>query len=230
MKLGLVGAWPVWFLLACGTETLSAVDPPTGVFRPASGCVVREEGGSACPSEARFKFEDPAAAAEFELDGGGLTNRRVSCERAFCGTGSFALHASYKWREGTPRSQVERERYGSIRYRFGAPVDLWNKTVTASIAVDPFNTNLNAQVAIIPKGDRYRILYDGPLHQMRGWNVRGGVVGIENDKAGWDKEAKPPSTVVPAELIIAVYLSTSVQSGDKEHWEGEIYVDEVGWR
>lgn len=230
MTKATVRTWPLWFLLACGTETLSAVDPPVGVFRPAAGCVVREEGGSACPSEARFTFEESGAFAEFDLEGAGLTNRRVSCERAFCGTGAFAFHANYKWKEGTARPLTERDRYGSIRHRFVAPVDLWNRTVTVRVAVAPFNTNLNVQVAIVPRGDRYRIIYDGPLHQSRGWHVRSAVVGIDNDKAGWDKDARPPVTLVPAELIIAVYLSTPVQSGDKEHWEGEIYVDDVGWR
>jgi hypothetical protein len=31
------------------------------------------------------------------------------------------------------------------------------------------------------------------------------------------------------EIVIAVYLSTEVRTGDDEHWSAEFYVDEISW-
>jgi hypothetical protein len=40
----------------------------------------------------------------------------------------------------------------------------------------------------------------------------------------------PQSRVQLATHIrIAVYLATDIRSGDREHWSGDVFIDEVGW-
>jgi hypothetical protein len=223
LALALAGAAP-----ACGTDTISAVDPPVGFYVPRSDCVTREGGGTSCPSGAQFAFERASDHLGFILSKPShQTQPRVSCARTFCGTGAFAYHARYSWRRGT--SSDSAERYHDIRYEFSQPVEMKGKTLTAHIFVDKFDTPLNAQLAIIQYRGRYRIIFDGPIFNARGWNTIGGIVGPENPKAFSAGETVPAS-VAASELVIAVYLSTDVRSGDRETWESDIYFDEIGWK
>jgi hypothetical protein len=219
-------AWLASF--GCGPETISAVDPPIGFYVPNAMCVTREGGGAACPTGAQFGFERATDHLDFQLDKpAAQQNARVSCQRTFCGTGAFAYHAIYRWPRGVPGEMADR--YHDVSYKFPQPVDMRGKTLTARIFVESFTTPLNAQLAIVQSRGRYRIIFDGPLLSQSGWNTVGGIVGPENPKAFSPGETVPAMVPV-SDLMLVVYLSTDVRSGDRENWESDVYFDEIGWR
>jgi hypothetical protein len=224
LRLGVVS-----LLVACEPTDIPAVGNPGGPFRTGAGCGITdlEAGGPQnCPSHAQLGFEALADDAAFEVRTANLSRRQVSCRRSFCGTGSLSLHAEYRWRQGTVREAPENSHLGEIRYRFPEPVELYNKTITFNLFVDGAVTPVNAYLAVIERGGRFRMIDDRELFQFGRWTQRGGAVRPENMDL-----ALPAGTtsLVATELLISVYLATDVRAGDRDHWNAEIYVDDVSW-
>lgn len=215
---------------ACSPNRIDAVGAPGGLYdpEPDAGCDLDDLGGGgrACPSGVQFVFEARGDDAVFEVASRTtLSNRRVTCRRSYCGTGALAVTARYRWKEGLPSGDPSIDRMGELRYKFAAPVDLYGKTLTFSAYVDNFNTPLNGQLAVISR--YFRQVDDGPLLNTRGWNQKGGEISVANERL-----KLPPDTtsLLVTEIIVQVYLATSVRSGNHESWTGEIYFDDIGWR
>lgn len=202
---------------ACQARDLAAVSA-SGVYVPDAGCTVREEGGSACPTHAQLAFETSQtrfASASPRL----LDDVRVSCRHSFCGTGSLAFHASFHWREG----EASPEKLGEIRTTLDPPVEMAGRQLTYAIRVEPASTPVNSLLAVISRG--FHKVEDGPVLGAS-WNPKGGTVGPENPF--WEGAANATSVPV-SEIHIQFYLALPVRGGDGT-WQGDVYVDEIGWR
>jgi len=98
------------------------------------------------------------------------------------------------------------------------------KQLSFSVRVDPLNTPINGMIAVVSNG--WHKVDDGPLIG-KGWITKGGVVGPES--LNW--EGSPTAKSVPvSEIRISVYLATPVHGGSDGNWQGDIYVDDIGWR
>jgi hypothetical protein len=215
-------------LLGCGGETLEAVGNPGGAFRSGAGCSVAdlESGGpQACPAtqRAQLRFDDLTDQVLVSLSDN-LSDKHVSCRRSWCGPGSLAFQAAYRWPITGP---TEGEKLGEIRHRFDPPIDLFGKTVTHALFVEGVFTPVNAFVAAIEGNGRFWMIQDGPVNLFGQWVQRGARVDVENARL-----ALPAGTtsLLISEIRIAVYLATDVRAGDREHWQGRVHVDELGWR
>ena len=225
LAVALIGA-----AAGCGGDPLQAVSAPGGAFRSGAGCSVAEldvGGPQACPSlgplQAQLGFDDLSDDGLF-TSSANLSDKRISCQRSWCGPGSLAVHAAYRWPASGP---TEGEKLGELRYRFDQPIDLFGKAVTHALYVDGPDTPVNAFVAVTDRTGRFWMVQDGPVTLLGQWTQRGARVDGENVRLDL-----PPGTtsLLVTEIRIAVYLATDVRIGDREHWQGEVYVDEVGWR
>jgi hypothetical protein len=221
-------SWPTLYALLGACLTLGGCDAhdlrvveATGVFRSDAGCVLAEEGGGACPTRAQFPFEtsEPGFVSRSPRL---ISNLRVTCHRSFCGTGALAYHASLHWRDN---SEQNPDKLAEVRYLFATPVDMLGQELSYEVAVDPFNTPMNALVAVVSRG-RFHKVDDGPLLGRDGWKTKGGVVGPQNQY--WEG-ADNVTSVPVSEIWIQVYLSIPARAPGGT-WQGEIYLDEVGWR
>lgn len=220
-------------LAACDARTLSAVGAPPGVYRPNAGCAVTEGGGAACPLGLQWGFEDARDVSEFRVTTPGtLANASVTCQRSYCGTGALMMHAVYRWEQPEPTPSP---RMGTVVHKFATPVELLNRELSFRVMVkqirpppppgtEGFVTPVNGQIAFISNG-RYRIVWDGPLNFRTAWQTRGGVVGPGNTCC-MDLPASTTS-IKASQIDIDVYLATRVFGGDE--FEGEIYLDEIGY-
>jgi hypothetical protein len=219
-----------WCSGACTGDPLQAVDSPGGAFRSGAGCSVPDldvGGAHACPASAgtraQLRFDDPTDATAVAA-GANLTDKRVTCRRSWCGPGSLAFHAAYRWPTSGP---IEGEKLGELRYRFDQPTDVYGKTITHALYVDGPITPVNAFVAVIDPSSRFWMVQDLPVNLFGQWIQRGARVDEDNARL-----ALPPGTtsLVVSEIRIAVYLATDVRTGDRDHWAADVYVDELAWR
>jgi hypothetical protein len=215
----------------CDPTDIHAVGDPGGVYRPGAGCVLEDlEAGGArnCPGPAQLGFEQLADAALFEPRTANLSRRQVSCRRSWCGTGALALHADYRWREGMSAEAAETDRLGEIRHSFPQPVDLYGKSLAFAVYVDGPLTPINAYIAVIERGGRFRMVNDGVLYtQFPRWSLRGGAIRADNPALELSEGA---TSLLVTDLVISVYLATPVHTGDRQSWSGDIYIDDVGWQ
>jgi hypothetical protein len=226
----LVSSWLAPALLAaagCTGDPLQAVGGPGGAFRSGAGCSVPdlEVGGpAACPSQAQLTFDAPADG-EAVTTTPNLTTRGVSCRRSYCGPGSFAFHAAYRW--SVSYKGPEGEWLAEIRHSFAQPVELYGKTITHALYLDGPATPVNAFVAVIDRNNRFWMVQDLPVYLFRQWTQRGGAVDVDNATL---KLPAGTTSLLAREIRIAVYLATDVRTGDREHWDADVYLDELAWR
>jgi len=212
-------------LAACDTRVIQAVSAPG--YRTGQGCVAAElAGGGAqrCTSAAALAFDQPGADAEVSIASGNLSDKQVSCRRSFCGAGSLSLHAVYTWKLGVePASD---QKLGEIRYRLPQTTELYGHKLRYALYLDGPTTPVNAYIAVEDQTGRFRMIDDQAVYVYRQWTERGGTVDQDNGKL----RLEPGTTSLLAdEIIIAVYLSTEVRTGDAEHWSAELYIDEISW-
>jgi hypothetical protein len=205
----------------CEPRMVSAVDPAVGVYRPGGECAVLEAGGASCPTGAQIAFDHEGDTRGFEASAP-LGNLRVSCRRPYCGTGALAVSGAYRWRD--PRVQPPAsERLGEIRYQLPEPVDLLGKTIAFDVFVDGPRTPFNIQLAI--DTGPFRSVHDGVFSSWGGWTRWAGLV----DPSTLRPSPGAVTTLPVTAIIIQLYLATEVRTGDLEHWNPEIYIDELGW-
>jgi hypothetical protein len=230
MRLVLAFAALIGAATGCGGDPLQAVGTPGGAFRSGAGCNVADldvGGPQSCPAGQALRAQLGLDAVSDEgvlTSGTNLSDKRISCRRSWCGPGSLAVHAAYRWPASGP---IEGEKLGELRYHFDPPFDLYGKTVTHALYVDGPITPVNAYVAATDRTGRFWMVQDGAVTLFKQWTQRGARVDGENVRLGLPPGA---TSLLVTDLLIAVYLATDVRTGDREHWQGEVYVDEVGWR
>jgi hypothetical protein len=215
-------------LAGCEGEPLQVVGNPGGAFRSGQGCnaVELEAGGRpSCPSGAQITFDQLGDDAMMAIGDGKLSAKQVSCRRSFCGSGALVVHADYAWRLGTTPPSAEK--LGTVRYRLPQATDLYGKTLTYALYLDGPDTPVNAYLAVIEKGGRFRMVDDLPVgYHFRKWSERGNVIRVDNDLL---RLAPGTTSLLVDEIVIAVYLATDVRAGDNEHWSADVYLDEIKW-
>jgi hypothetical protein len=212
---------------ACEGRPLQVVGDPGGAFRSGQGCVAAEleAGGKAgCPSGAQIGFDKLGDDTMAEVRVGNLSAKQISCRRSFCGPGSLGLHAEYAWPAGP--APPSGQKLGEIHYQLPQSTELYGKTVTYALYLDGPETPVNAYLAVIERGGRFRMVDDLPVYMFRKWTQRGGAIRAENDLL----HLAPGTTSLVAEaIVVAVYLATDVRTGDREHWSADFYLDEIAW-
>jgi hypothetical protein len=213
-------------ITACNGDPIVAVGGPGGAFASGAGCNVADlavGGHEACPSQAQIGFDAPGDGAAVTSTPN-LSGKAVSCRRSYCGPGSLVLHAAYRW---PPSGPVEGEKLGDIRHSFAQPVEMYGKTITHALYLDGPTTPVNAYVAVIDRNGRFWMVQDLPVYLFRQWTQRGATVDADNARL-----ALPAGTtsLQVREIRIAVYLARDVLTGDREHWNADVYIDELGWR
>jgi hypothetical protein len=211
---------------ACTGDPIQAVGGPGGVFRAGAGCHVPDlavGGPEACAAEAQLGFDGPDDGAAVTTTPN-LTAKAVSCRRSYCGPGSLAFHAAYRW---PPAGPTEGEKLGEVRHSFSQPVEMFGKTITHLLYLDGPTTPVNAFVAVIDRSGRFWMVQDLPVYLFRQWTQRGATVSLDNARLGLPAGT---SSLLVTELRIAVYLATDVRTGDREHWDADVYIDELAWR
>ncbi len=224
------GRWLGLVLLlggACQDNELVAVGDPGGAFQSGEGCSLPDlAAGSAesCLPPAQFGFEHLGDDAVFQVQTTNLSDRRVSCARSYCGTGSLHLRANYRDRLGAP--DKERDRLGMVSYTLPKPLDLYGKMLGFKLYIDGPSTPVNAMIAVIDdeRGIWHKV-HDYPVYGMQKWHERGAPLSPQNSQF----EVPPTPSLVVRAIEISVYLATDVRTGDLDHWSGDIYIDEVGW-
>jgi hypothetical protein len=212
---------------ACEAKPLQAVGTPSGAYRSGQGCSVvdlQAGGSSRCPSGAELGFDRLGDDVPVDIRVGNLSAKQVSCKRSFCGEGSLALHAEYAWRAGPEPPSAQK--LGEIHYTLPQTTDLYGRSLTYALYVDGATTPVNAYLAVIEPGGRFRMVDDLPVYTFRKWTERGGAIRVDNDKLGL---APGTTSLLVDEIVVAVYLATDVRTGDLEHWSADFYVDEIGW-
>jgi hypothetical protein len=212
---------------ACQGEPLQVVGSPGGAFRSGQGCNAAdlEAGGRpTCPSGAPIGFDNLSDDGPVDIAVGNLSAKQISCRRSFCGAGSLVLHAEYAWRPGPEPPSAQK--LGEIHHRLPQTTELYGKTLKYALFLDGPETSVNAYIAVIDQGGRFRMVNDLPVYVFGGWTQRGGAVRAENDLLNL---APGTTSLLVDEIVIAVYLATAVRTGDNEHWSADFYVDEIRW-
>jgi hypothetical protein len=211
-------------LAACDAREIRAVSG--GGYRSGQGCNLAELEAAAgrCPSPAQLGFEQPGADGAIAIAVGNLSDKQVTCRHVFCGTGALALRAAYTWRAGVePPSE---QKLGEIHYRLPQRTELFGHKLGYALYVDGPTTPVNAYIAVNDQSGRFRMVDDLPVYQFKQWTKRGGSITFDNARL----DLEPGTTsLVAEEIIIAVYLATDVRTGDGEHWNADLYVDEISW-
>jgi hypothetical protein len=222
--LALIAAVP----LACESNEIVTVGAPGGVFHAGAGCDVEALAAGAaagCTPAAQLGFEHAGDDAAIEPLMANLSQRAVSCARSFCGTGSLHLFAQYHWRAGSePASELDF--LGELSYHLPQPTDLYGKMLSFKLYVDGPDTPMNAMIAVIDDKGAWHKVNDLPVYGTRKWHERSAPLTFDNPLLM--PRPSGPSLVV-TQLRISVYLATDVRSGDKEHWSGDLFIDEIGW-
>jgi hypothetical protein len=216
---------------ACDARTIAAVGGPGGVYRADGECALQESSRD-CPIGTAA---DPTLRPQLGFESAGdtgfsvgstatVSNLRVTCKRSFCGTGSLAFHAVYRWTQATAN---DKERLGSITYKFDAPVDLLGRTIGFHVYTEGRLVPINAQVGVIYKGFWHWVAWSPLDTRQERWHSIAGVVSPENPLT----KIEAGATSVPVTgFNIDVYLSVPPANGGPSAWTGEVYIDDVGWR
>jgi hypothetical protein len=221
-------AWLLVALLAgCESNEVIAVGAPGGAFQSGAGCVVANlAAGSveSCNLPAQFGFEHTGDDQAFAVETSNLSQRRVSCERSYCGTGSLRVTAQYRRRLGA--TEAEGDWLGRVSYTPPAPLDLYGKMLGFKLYIDGPATPVNAMLAVIDERGLWHKVHDYPVYGMKKWHERGAPLSPQNEQF----QVPPTPSLIVKQIEISVYLATEVRTGDGEHWTGDVFIDEVGWR